>query len=297
VTLTTAKTYVARVIGGQGDANVLALAADAIIATANKWTLEHNWEYLRKDNSSTTSMSGTNAAGTVTVTSTAGLNVGQGVTAGAPVSVTTTIASITSLTTFTLTSAGTNGTATFTFDAYVPVIAGTSNYFFPADFWDLYGARLLTSKRGLEVIRLRQVNRQVTDQAANGFASGILYAPGGTGSGWTAADSRGRFRIVGIPDTTENLHLDYYRKIDGTATTIDVPDAFLYAFLDDAKAWLLMQKNANDPRADIMAGLATRGLKAAIDADQSIDDEDVRMKSQYETYRPYTYTPNLPFEY
>jgi hypothetical protein len=288
--LTDAKTYIARVIGGQGDSNVLALAADAILATASKWNLAHNWEYLRKDNSTTRSMTITVSGGvTCTVTSTAGLNVGQSfVDSG---STTATISSITSTTVFVASTTVVTGTATFA--AYVPVISGTSNYFFPADFSDLYGARLLTTKRVLDVVRLREVNREVTDQAANGASEAILFSPGGTGSGWTAADQRARFRIVGIPGTTEFLHLDYYRKIDGSASTLDFPDEFVYPFLDDCKAWLLRQKNSNDPRADILAGLAAQGLKDAIDFDSGIDDEDVRIKSQFETFKPFTYTPGF----
>lgn len=48
--LADAKVYIARVIGGQNDAGILALAADAIKATATKWDNRHDWGFLLKDN-------------------------------------------------------------------------------------------------------------------------------------------------------------------------------------------------------------------------------------------------------
>lgn len=299
MTLTNAKTYIARVIGGAGDSNILALAADAILVKAEEWSRKNKWEWLRKDNSQTRTITGTVTGGTtVTVTSTAGLNVGQVITLtdSAAAVHNHTVASITSTTVFEQSASSANGACSIVLAAYIPVIAGTDTYYLPHDYNDLYGARLLTSKRDLKVVRLREVNRTILDQSSQSYTDAIIPGIGGSGSGWTAADPRDKCRLVGIPDTTEFLHLDYYRSIDGTASVIDVHEDVLYLFLDDCKSWLVRQKNAQDPRADILEGLVQRGIREAIASDKSLDDEDIRMKSQFEVFRPFSYTPHMPYE-
>lgn len=289
MTLTNAKTYIARVAGAQNDANKLALAGDAILATAEKWSKRHAWDWLKKDNAQTYTMSGTVAdagggVGTVvTVTSTAGLNVGQGVTGGG-LAAGATIASITSLTVFVLSSNATAGAQSFTMAAYIPILVGVRDYYLPADFSDFYSARLLTSKRPLEIIRDREADRKVADQEAAQVMTGLGPNSPGSGSGFSAADQRPRMKAYMAPDTAENLLLKYYRNINGAADPIDIPDDLIYTFLDDCKVWFLSQLNANDPRIDILGGLSNRNVAMAVTDDEDISDEDVRMKSQMEVY-------------
>lgn len=297
MTLTAAKTYIARVVGAQGDANRLALAGDAIAATAEKWTKKHQWDWLKKDNANTKSLAGTVAGDlvTVTVTSTAGLNVGQGISGGG-LAAGATIASITSTTVFVLSASATIGAQTFTLAAYIPILVGVSYYYLPSDFSDYYSARLLTSKRDLEIIRDREWDRKQTDQESTTTAVAIGPASPGSGAGFTAADQRLRTRIYGVPGTAENLLLRYYRAINGIADPIDIPDDLIYTFLDDAKVWFLSQLNSNDPRIDILGGLANRNLNNAIDYDENIADEDIRMKSQMEVYGDRYTTRGYPLD-
>jgi len=288
VTLANAKIYIARVAGAQGDANKLALAGDAILATAEKWS-KMTWEFLKKDNAVTRSVTGTVAdagggVGTVvTVASTAGLNVGQGVSGGG-LAAGATIASITSLTVFTLSSNATMGSQAFTMAAYIPILVGVRDYYLPHDFSDFYSARILTSKRTMEIIRDREADRKVVDQESTQVLTGIGPSSPGSGSGFTAADQRARMKAYMAPDVAENMLLKYYRNIDGAADPIDIPDDLLYTFLDDCKVWFLSQLNSNDPRIDILGGLASRNTTAANADDQEIQDEDVRMKSSMEVY-------------
>ncbi len=283
MTLTNAKTYIARVAGAQGDANKLALAGDAILATAEKWSKLHSWDWLKKDNANTYTMAGTVAVDTltVTVTSTAGLNVGQGISGGG-LAAGATIESITSLTVFVLSSAATTGAQTFTLAAYIPILIGVRDYFLPADFADFYSARLLTSKRPLEIIRDREADRKVPDQEATQVMTGLGPSSPGGGAGFTAADQRPRMKAYMAPDVNESMLLKYYRSINGAADPIDIPDDLIYTFLDDCKVWFLSQLNSNDPRIDILGGLSRRNVQNAISDDEDIPDEDVRMKSSME---------------
>jgi len=287
MTLASAKIEVARIAGVGGDQNKLALAGSAIRATARAWSNKHNWEFLRKDNSHTRIITACSLANTVvdlsnaTPASTAGLNVGQTVTGTGGVN--TTITAITSTTTFTVTAtAVTNANIDLTFGAYIPVIAGVQHYYAPYDFKDLYGARLLSSLYALKVIRRREVNRKFDYQDSVSYANSIEVAPPGDGTGFVAADQRPRFRISGIPSTSENMLVDYYRAIDGNADPVDMVDDFLDAFLSGAKVRLLKYLNSNDPRLDMLEGLAARELADAISTDNTIDDEEPRMKSQFE---------------
>jgi len=284
VTLANAKIYIARVAGAQGDANKLALAGDAILATAEKWS-KMTWEYLKKDNAVTRSVVGTVAGDTVTVTvtSTAGLNVGQGISGGG-LAAGATVSSITSLTVFVLSSAASTGSQTFTVAAYIPILVGVRDYYLPHDFSDFYSARLLTSKRTLEIIRDREADRKVVDQESTQVMTGLGPSSPGSGSGFTAADQRARMKAYMAPDVAENLLLKYYRNIDGAADPVDVPDDLIYTFLDDCKVWFLSQLNSSDPRIDILGGLSSRNVSAANADDQEIQDEDVRMKSSMEVY-------------
>ena len=291
MTLSNAKIYIARVAGAQGDTNKLALAGDAILATAEKWS-KMTWEYLKKDNAVTRTITGTVAdagggVGTVvTVTSTAGLNVGQAVTVTDDLSAVTatTVASITSLTVFTLAASVSSGTVSVVLAAYIPILVGVRDYYLPHDFSDFYSARLLTSKRTLEIIRDREADRKVADQESTQVMTGLGPSSPGSGSGFTAADQRARMKAYMAPDVAENLLLKYYRNIDGAADPVDVPDDLIYTFLDDCKVWFLSQLNSSDPRIDILGGLSSRNVSAANADDQEIQDEDVRMKSSMEVY-------------
>lgn len=301
MTRTNAKIYISRVVGGQDSPGRIALADDAIVATAEKWTKKWTWDFLKKDNANTRSLAGTVAdagggVGTVvTVASTAGLNVGQGVSGGG-LAAGATISSITSLTVFVLSSNATSGSQTFTFAAYIPVRVGIAYYYLPHDFFDFYSARLLTSKRTLEIMRDREVDRKDPDQESQQVTVAIGPASPGSGSGFTAADQRQRARLIGLPDTAENLFLKYYRAMDGAADPIDIPDDLLYTFLDDCKVWFLSQLNSNDPRVDILGSLSNRSINDAIANDAENPDEEVRMKSQMEVSANKWITRGYPFD-
>lgn len=298
MTLTSAKTEIAKVIGGQNDANVIALAATAVLAVAEKWS-RMRWRYLRKDNSQTRTLTGTVGGSpftTVTLSSTSGINVGQSVTVTDSLAAvtTTTVASITSATVIVLTAGATAaGSASLVFAAYIPVIAGTDIYYAPHDYASGYSMRLLTSEQTLSYVEPREVDRKVPNQTTQGFPGAYTDDGYGTGTGFDAADQRHRLRIIGVPSTTENAKLTYYRNIDGTASTIDVPNELLYMFLDDCKCWLLAQKNANDPRLEVMMALIARQIKQALSDDkESSEDADVRLISEYELmqYRTFNHT-------
>lgn len=296
MTLTNAKIAIARVAGAQNDANKLALAADAIAAVAEKWS-KMNWDYLKKDNAYTYTLAGTVSGGTtVTVSDTAGLNVGQGISGGG-LAAGATIQSITSKTVFILSSAATTGAQTFTLAAYIPVQVGTEYVYLPSDFADFYSARLLTNKRYLEILRDREADRKVTDQESMQATVAIGPASPGSGSGFTAADQRPRARLYFKSDTAENLLLKYYRQIVATADPIDVPDDLLMTFIDDCKVWFMAQLNAGDPRLDVLSSLANRARNDAFAADQEQPDEDIRIKSSMEVYGDKYTTRGYPLDF
>lgn len=314
MTLTDAKTYVAKIKGLQNDSNALTLAGEAIAATYRKWNRLKNWDWLLKDTSSSTSVTGVTAtasSATVSAPSTGALdfvNVGQTVTISsddtATLAADTTVSSITrnsngNVSSITLSASfggSTDTDSTLTFSADIPIIDGTQEYNLPLDFSHPYGARMTVTNKGpLTYIRYREWNRKTMDQSIEGVPRYYtLYNPiSGATQGYT------RLRLFDVPGADDTLRLQYYRTLNSTATNIDIEDDHLYTFLDDARVQFLMVKDSDDPRLPALMKKVMNELQLSMSSDEEVsEDEDVRMIAQDEVWserRPFY--RNGPFDY
>lgn len=300
MTFASAKTYVAKILGGQNDANMLTASADAINAVAARWNNDKDWTFLLKDTATTFSVASCIVTGSTSVAPTTpgdldGVNIGATVTGGSPISpqAGTTVIAYTRdsrgrIATLTLSLPASNGTGTLTFSGDIPLISGTQEYNLPNDFGRPYSARLITNKRPLEYIKYREVNRKVADQTASGVPSHYTsYNPVST-----ATQQHTRLRLFRIPSNSDTLRVQYYRSINTAETNIDVIDDFLYVFLDEARIQLLKSKNAGDDRLPALQVLLKedKDLIRSADEEES-SDEDLRLISQIEA------PPTRPINY
>lgn len=289
--LTDAKTYVAKIIGGQADVNLLSLAGDAINATYMKWQNAHDWSFLLEDNEGGFQVATCLIAGDgVSVTTSVaggfyGVNVGQSVT-GTGIPASTTISAVAGdtygggVTTLTLSAASTPATVTMTFGGYIKVRAGYDMYNLPSNFGRPFSARLITSPRLLTYMKPRERDRKLVLETDQGVPTHYTVYKKHT---FSAAAQHAHLRLTLVPAAADSLLLRFYRNFGKDSTTIDMLDDFVELFLDDAQTWFLRKKNAGDPRLPGMEADVARRLQDAINVDlEDTDDEEIRMISQYE---------------
>ena len=301
MTTVAAKVYVARIIGGGAESQEsLDMAGEAILRAYQDWQTRKFWSFLLKDNARTTAISATATKSSAVVNAPSvgafdGLNPGQSVTysgAAGTLTASSTILSITRgsdgvATSITLSNAMGGGTyttetGTFTFGAYITLVPGTNDYAVPTDFFAPYTARLLTNKRTLTYREPRWWDRVIVDQTVLGTPSD--YGMFNEYSELTQNYGTKRIRFDRVPDITDTLHLKYYRAFNTTGSNVDIPDEFLYQFLDYARGVLLATKRAQDDPAGYTA-LAQQGTESAEEQDEQTtddDDADRGLKSQYE---------------
>ena len=307
MTLANAKIYVAQIIGGQGDTNLIAAAGDAIVSAIGKWNRQdQGWTFCLKDTSSgfviptcSIALDGV----TVTSTSTALLGVNQGVTVYNPtftstyntVAHTTVVDSIVrnavtgAVTSFTLKDAQTptvvvappsDTPITLTIGPDIPLLTGVNRYSLPADLDKPYSARLLSNKRVLTYIKYREVGRKVADLDSPGTPTHYTTY---NQNGFDATTEHKNMLVFRTPSAADTLRLYYYRDINAAADPLDVPADFIYPLLHYAQYELVRSKNGDDSRLAALAAIANAELKESMDNDSfESEDEDLRMLSQME---------------
>jgi hypothetical protein len=300
--LTAAKVYVARIIGGANSNAVLDMAGEAILRTYEDWQSAKFWTFLLKDTSITTPVTATvtKSSATVAAPSVGALdfvNIGQSVTYAGSAG---TLAAATVLsfvrgtdgviTSITLSVAFGGGTYTtesgvLTFGADIPLIDGTSDYNLPADFSGSYTARMIDAagtKSSLKFIEQRYWDKLVSDQTIEGLPE--AYTTFNPQSEQTQNYGTSRLRVFKVPDASYTVRLRYFRVFNTTGTYIDVPDQYLYKFLDHARALLLEVKRAQDDPGGYMRSTGASFAQAQTndEAPNDDDDNDARLKSPYE---------------
>jgi len=299
MTTVQARVYIARVIGGAQSPAVIDAADEALRRGYSDWQTLRNWDFLLKDTSLTTSVTGvtcTVGAGNATVSApTSGVldfvNVGQTVSVAsgtATLAAGTTVASFTrntdgTIATVTVSNAfgGTTGSCTLTFGANLHITAGTNDYNLPTDTHEIYTARFITnSKRPLMFKRQRDWDRMQWDQTVRGTpAEYTQYNPY---SEATQNHGTPHLKFDRIPQQDDDLFLRYYRKFIVDGTYVDVPDRFLYPFLDHCRARALEAKRAQENPQVYLDEQKEQSAKSAESEEEIEDDDDNYMKTQYE---------------
>jgi hypothetical protein len=304
MTRVNARIYVARVLGGAANGAVIDMADEAIENTYTDWQNSKFWTFLLRDTSSTTAVSATatKSSAVVAAPSTGAfdfVNIGQTVTySGAlgTLAASTTVLSYTRgtdgvITSITLSNALGGGsytteTGTFTFSADIPLVSGTSDYNLPLDFSGYYTARLIDStgpKEWLKYIEQRHWDKITSDQSLTGVPEGYTtYNPISEG---TQNFGTSRMRVFKTPDSSNYLvRVRYFRMFNTSSAYIDVPNQYLYQFLNYARTVLLATKRAqDDPTAYSQQVMTAFGTVQQTDEQPNDDDDgDSRLKSPYE---------------
>lgn len=244
--------FVARALARSGDSDRQNAAKDAIYEAIAEWNVRRDWNFLRMDTATASTVSSCTVAGTtVTTTSTrgfAGVNVGQTITDSAATS--TTVSSITNATTIVVAAATlATGTGVMTFSANIPVIANTSIYNLPNPVKHVYSARLLTNARTLEY-RPNIVIDHLYDWDQTTPAIPRFFNFENT-STFSPNFENGVIRIGPIPSASDTMQIRYHRPINtpsADADLIDVPDRYVYPLLTLARYYFLVNYDAENPR-------------------------------------------------
>ena len=302
MTVTDAKAYVAGIVGGSNDPKALVRAAEAIARGYTDWENQKWWTFLLKDTargftvSGITATSGSATISTFTSGTLDGVNVGVAVTV---VSGTATLVAGTVVSSFTRNTDGTFATVVLSnafagttstvevlaFAGDIPTVAGTSEYNLPPDYSGYYSARLTDNvgpKTKLTWIDHRLWDTVTFDQTLRGLPEAYTAYNPDSAAGQNFGTSR--LKLFKVPDAAYTVRIRFFRKFNQTGTSIDVPDTYLYQFLDYCRALMLATKRAqDDPQS--YARLSQNGFESAQESDEvPSDDEDgeIRLHSPYE---------------
>jgi hypothetical protein len=301
LTLADAKISVARTIGGQNDADQIAAAGDAITFALNEMNWRHNWRFLLMDNDQT--IQTTASVDSSSTTLTAGTDqfknfyVGNRIwdyggdpdTDGTYLYAGTTITDKSDNATITVSQAPASVMTDqqVESDGRIAMISGQSVYRLPHPMKRPYTARLISKNRSLqyeEMRRIDSISRTIettgetthytmygdVTQAAQGFSAASLD------------DRAGWIKLYRTPNysASNELLVRYYRPINVAATTIDLPERYIYPMLILAKYYYLVDKDAESARTQEHKQRSEMALRQAIADDVGIEDREVALVAQ-----------------
>jgi hypothetical protein len=298
MTRANAKKYIAKAVGGQNATPLLDMAEEALQRAFEDWQAAKNWYFMLKDTQagfSVTSCVLTNGVATVPAPTTGvfdGVNLLVTVT-GTNIPASTNVSAITrntdgTVASITLSNAPTaGGTVTLTFAGNIPLVSLQQEYNLPSDFLAPYHARMLDKKLPLDYLQYRYWNQKIIDHTIAGLpVAYTVYNP-------VSAESQNygtyRMRVFRIPQGTAGQYYDtvfmqYYRKFNHDSDPLDIPDRYLYKFLDYAQWKLLEKKDATSDRLPAIQATALAGLQSAMTDDEEVceEEEQTRLISQME---------------
>lgn len=157
----------------------------------------------------------------------------------------------------------------------IPLVVGTSTYALTAGATNpakkIYSARLKTNKRTLVYARQREIDRLVRDQEQNGIP--IAYTDVRTATAL-------QIKLYPTPSAGDQLQVRVYEHIDDSyadGDNLNIPDRYLPALLARARYNFLIDRDADDPRAQTFLAIAEQRLQDAIRDDLGNPDEDWRL--------------------
>lgn len=301
ITRADAKKYIARPVGGAGLLDSLAMAEEAILRGFADWQ-DRDWEFLLRDNTSTFAVNNCilNSGNPVVTAPSAsvfdGINAGITVI-GTNIPANTTVLSFTrnadrSIASITLSANPTGSTTTtLTFGGLIPVVAGQTDYNLPTDFGKHYGVRFVSAlKWPLDFIRFRDWNKVTLDQTIQGTPE--AYTIFNISSALSQNKGTFQLRILRVPQKSDSIRVDYYRRFDEMADPLDMYGPYLYKFLDYCRGLLITTRRGFDDPALALSD-SNRALAKAKEDDENVtEDEIVHMKSQMEMWPQYRLTWN-----
>lgn len=296
MTRANAKKYIAKGMGGQNQSVLLDMADEALYRAFEDWQAAKNWYFMLKDTQAGFTITGcTISAGGVVTHATAGaldaVNLGVGVSGvGMPAdSVVDTIVRNAdgTIASFHILNANAGSGVTLTIAGNIPLIAAQQEYNLPLDFLAPYHARMTGKRLPLDYLQYRYWNTKIIDHTIQGLpVAYTVYNP-------VSAESQNygtyRLRVFRIPQGVagqlyDTLFLQYYRKFVHDSDPLDIPDRYLYKFLDYAQWKMLEKKDSTSDRLGSMQQTAMAGLQSAMTDDEEVceEEEQTRLISQME---------------
>lgn len=282
-----AKTYIARIVGGAGTQEILDMASEALSRGYADWEAKKLWRFLLKDTSKATivtACTATSGSPTVNAPSTGAfdfVNIGQTVTVSgnATLAANTTVSSITynndgTVASITLSAnfgGSTDPAEVLTFSANIPINSGQRDYNLPTDILAPFDAVTTVNKWILTWRDVRYWDRMNSDQTLTGTPK--EYTTFNPYSELTQNYGAKRLRYDVIPNAADSLILKYYRRFNQTGTSVDIPDEYLYPFLDYCANILLQRKVAAD-KPEMVKGLADEAKQMMSQKDDTPTDDD-----------------------
>ena len=271
MTLANADIYISRIIGGAGDTAIIAQARDALKGAMEELLHRNNWTYLRQDTSVSFTVGGCDLQAGGVIETTENFNrVAEGMAvAGTDVVAGAKVASFNSNTNLVVSPVNPTpnaGPLTLTFSGNITIVAGTDLYDLPALVWKPMSARLISSQfRPLAYIQPGKYDDISYDQSVQG--SVVAYTLYNAKSHDTD-NQRGVLRLIRVPSAADVVLVKYYRLPSFDGTDVDVPDEYLYTFLDFARLHLLRSKDAGSRRLPMLTRDIEQRVARAISADR-----------------------------
>jgi hypothetical protein len=163
------------------------------------------------------------------------------------------------------------------------MIAGTDTYNLPTPFGRPYSARLLTNEVNLEFKEQREIDRAFWTQSNSQIPS--FYNLFNTSS-FAVGRQNGKVRLFPIPSGTDTLRVRYYRPIaepSAASDLLDMPDVYVYAFLELARYYFLKDHDAESVRMNEVKERAELLYRQVMARDeQGTEDKDMALVPQME---------------
>ena len=162
-------------------------------------------------------------------------------------------------------------------DAFdISVTAGTSSYDLPSDFLHMHSVRMIVNERPLMYLRQRLYDRASLDQNERQWST--HYTLFGSGQS-------GQITLIPIPSEDDTCRLRYYAGVSIPTTNeslFGLPERHVWGLIYKAKALILMDRDAENIRAQMWNAEAERAFVQAREDDIHREDEDRRMIPQIE---------------
>ena len=283
MTLANADIYIARIIGGVGDTAIISQSRDALKSAFEELLHRNNWQYLQVDTSRSFTVAGGNSQDDDAIITTdvtdgfknvlVGMTVtGTGVAAGAKVLTKTSVSTL--VLDIDGTAGVTDNSTTFTFGGTIPIISGTDEYELPDRFWKPLSCRFTSARyTKIHYLTVEQWDAISGDQTNQGTTHAYTVYNGGRVFDPNTLQ-RDYLRFIRPPGANDVCLFKYYRLPNFSGTYVDIPDEYLYAFLDLAQIHLLLKKDAASNRIPFLYRLLEPRITRAISADRNPGGDD-----------------------
>jgi hypothetical protein len=290
-----AKNYIARVLSAVQSQQAQIWAEESIQRAFTDFQLARNWEFLLKDTSNTRFVGSIGYQTNLKTYTVAydgqfdGLNIGQTLSSIAFAGGNNVIAGLTydstgRITAFTLKDFPTSSiTAQTNCTDDIVIVPGQEEYNLPPDFYAPSTTRILgDAGRKIDYIRNGLWYRAAVSPETPGVVD--FYSLFNPHSAATTGNGITRMRLRYPPSEGGTIRMEYFRAFNKDSDQLDIPDDFLYKFLDYCRALILESRSAAEQPL-VYAQRALAGLASAAMADSEVvDDEEIALHSQMSVY-------------